>query len=168
VPPGAFPAAPLFFGASMDFLMSNLDVIIWSVLAGIFLVMEMVTVATVSIWFVAGCVVAVAAALIGAPVWLEIILALGVSGGCFLGFRKMLVGKSPKALEEKVTDGIEGKIAVVTTKIEPGMRGQIKIDGIEWTAASLNEDETLPENTRVVICRQEGVCCYVEKYDIGA
>ena len=150
----------------MEFFLSNLDVIVWSVLAVFFLVIEMATAATVSIWFVGGCVAALAVGLIGGPVWLEVILALGVSAGLFAGCRKMLVGKNPKAIEEKVTDGLEGKIAIVTTAIEPGMKGQIKIDGVEWTAMALDDSVAIPERTRVVICRQEGCCCFVERYEI--
>ena len=75
----------------MDFIMANLAAIVWGVLAILFFVIEAVTVSTVSIWFVGGAVVAMLVAMIGGPIWLQLVLAIGVSGGLLVGCRKMLM-----------------------------------------------------------------------------
>ena len=155
----------------MDFIMANLAAIVWGVLAILFFVIEAVTVSTVSIWFVGGAVVAMLVAMIGGPIWLQLVLAIGVSGGLLVGCRKMLINTKKKSAgelpRENIKDGLEGKIGVVTTKIEPGLKGQILLDGIQWTARGLNEEESFAEKAKVIVCRVDGTCCIVDKYEIS-
>lgn len=151
----------------MEFLSANLDIIIWAVLGITLFIIELATVNTVSIWFVGGCVAALIAAFLGGPVWLQIILAIGVSGALLGGCRKMLVGKlSSKALKDNIIDEVEGKDAIVTSEISPGKPGQILLNGIQWSAKSINDDDTLPVDTRVITCRREGLIVYVDRYII--
>lgn len=152
----------------MEFFSAHLDVILWSVIGIVLFIIEAVTVNTVSIWFVGGCIAAVVVALLGGPVWLQIALAIGVSGGLLAGCRKMLIGKlATKELKDSVIDEVEGKEAIVTSEISPGKAGQIHLNGIQWSAKSINDDDTFPVNTRVITCRREGLVVYVDKYDIS-
>lgn len=152
----------------MDWISANLPLIIWIVLTVIFGIIEAATAAVVSIWFVAGCVVAGIAALAGAPIWIQIVLAIGVSG-VFIGFvRKMLVNQDkngPKILSATEAESIEGKIGTVTTEITPTEPGQILVNGIQWTAQGMNSDDSFPVNSRVIVCKLDGLKCYVDKYE---
>ncbi|HHX36799.1 MAG TPA: NfeD family protein, partial [Clostridiaceae bacterium] len=56
--------------------------IIWLIIALAMLIVEVLTTALVTIWFVAGGVVALIATLFGAPLWLQIILFLLISAIC--------------------------------------------------------------------------------------
>lgn len=150
----------------MEFITSNLPVIIWSAAAIFFFIIELATVATVSIWFVCGSVVALALALIGVPVFVQVIAAIGVSAGMLVGIRKMLAKtKKPKELTQSIADNLELKTGTVSSAIEPGETGQVMIDGIAWSARGVDEEERFPEKTRVIVRRHEGIFLYVEKYE---
>lgn len=150
----------------MEFITANLDIILWIVLAIAFFVIELVTVATVSIWFVCGSVVALALALLGLPVFLQIIAAIAVSGGMLIGLRKMLnKSHANKALSQSITENLELKTGTVSSAIEPGEIGQVMINGIAWSARGVDEEERFAEKTRVVVRRHEGIILYVEKYE---
>ena len=150
----------------LEFITSNLPVIVWSVAAIFFFVIELATVATVSIWFVCGCVVAIPLAILGVPVFIQVIAAVGVSAGMLVGLRKMLAqNKKPKALTQNITDNLELKTGTVSSAIEPGETGQVMIDGIAWSARGVDEEERFPEKTRIVVRRHEGIIVYVEKYE---
>lgn len=152
----------------MEAIMPWLPSIVWGVLLIIFVIAEAMTAAIVSIWFVAGSLVALVVALLGGPVWVQIILALGVSLGLLAGCRKMIPnGKNAQKLEAEMSpESIIGKTGYVSEDIVPGKTGLVKIDGIQWTARTINHDEHLPENTRIVVCHQEGIICIVEKTEL--
>ncbi len=153
----------------MEFIMANLPAIIWFGVAIIFLVIELVTVATVSIWAVAGCIVACLIACVGAPVWLQLIVAVVVTGGLFgATYKKIRADKNDpkKLLQENISEGVEGKVGTVTSIIEPGERGQVLVDGIQWSAKCINEDERIEEKAHVIICRLDGTCCIVDRYEL--
>ncbi|MBQ1265772.1 MAG: NfeD family protein [Proteobacteria bacterium] len=150
-----------------EFISAHLDVIIWSVSAVILFIIELATVSTVSIWFVGGCVVAIALALIGVPVIIQAIAAIAVSAGLLFGVRKMLVKSkgSQKAIAQSITDNLELKTGTVSSAIEPGEIGQVMIDGIAWSARGVDDQEQFPEKTRIIVRRHEGIFVYVEKYE---
>lgn len=149
----------------MGWLSANIDVIMWGVAAVVLFVVEVATINTISICFVGGAIVSLLLALIGLPFWLQFIAFVVVSVTLILTARKFLVNKTAgnKAIEDKTR--IEGKLAIVSQPIKPGIKGQVKLDGVCWTATTFNEDETLKVGERVVICKQEGNKCFVEKYD---
>ena len=153
----------------MSWITANLDIIVWVFCAVVFGIVEACTAAVVSIWFVGGCIVAAIAASIGAPIWLQIMLAIAASAGLLVGFRKMLIAQgnaAPKILASTDTENVEGKVGVVSTEIVAGKPGQVCVNGIEWTARGVNDGDSFAVDTRVVVCRLDGCCCYVEKYEI--
>ena len=70
-------------------------------------------------------------------------------------FRKYLLGKTPRTLSN--TEAMIGKPAAVTEEIK-GMlvKGQVKIDGMVWSAIS-EEEEPITPGTTVYILRVDGV-----------
>ena len=56
-----------------------MEIILWLVLAGLFVAVEFGTVALISIWFVVGCLAAMVASLLGAALWLQILVFALVS-----------------------------------------------------------------------------------------
>ena len=58
-------------------------VILWIVAAVIFLIVEAITAAMSSIWFVAGALGALVCAVLGGAVWLQVLIFLALSGLCF-------------------------------------------------------------------------------------
>lgn len=152
----------------MEWILPWLPTIVWGVLCVLFAVIEALTAGIVSIWFVGGSIVALVVALLGGPVWLQIILALGVSFGLLAGCRKMFpTSKEGKKLEAEMSaESILGKTGCVSDEILPGKTGLVRINGVQWMARTINNNEHLAEDTPVVVCRKEGNICIVEKIDL--
>lgn len=143
--------------------------IIWLVLTIVFLVAEIATVNLVTIWFVIGSLAAIAAALLGASVWLQIIIMLGVSGvllGGFLIIRPKL-GLSERKNVPTNADRFIGQTALVIQDIDPvAGSGQIKALGQVWSAISADETR-IASGAMTVITQIRGVKAVVRPQHNG-
>ena len=140
----------------------NWAAIIWLILMVIFLVVEAAcAVHMVSIWFAAGALVAAIAAMLNASLWLQGTLFLVVS--CvILALMWPFVKKflNPR-LQKTNIDSIIGAEGLVTMDIDNlTAHGQVKLNGMEWTARSSSGDP-IPTGTRIRVDRIEGVKVFV-------
>ena len=147
----------------------NLAGIIWCGLLLAFLVVEAVcAIHLVSIWFAAGAFVAMIAAFLGAPVWLQLLLFLVVS--CALvamlwPFIKKFL--NPK-LEKTNVDAVIGSEGYVTDDIDNlAATGHVKLGAMEWTARSTS-GQPITKGTLVKVDRIEGVKAFVSPAEIPA
>jgi len=126
--------------------------ILWLVLLIIFAASEAVTVGLTSIWFAAGALVALLAALLGGPMWVQITLFLAVSLLCLAVVRPLakrhLNNKVERTNATEDIDNIHGKGAVV-------------IRGMAWSARS-QDGGPIAAGTLVRVLRIEGVKVFVE------
>lgn len=139
----------------------NWAAIVWLVLLVSFLMTEAATVAVVSLWFAAGALVALIASLLQGPIWLQIILFLGVSG-ILLALLRPLVRKfiSPRLVATNV-DSVIGNTGLVTIPIDNvAAKGQVKLGAMEWTARS-SDGSLIPAGTLIRVDRVEGVKVFV-------
>ena len=142
--------------------MESIQKIVWLVLLLLFAASEAVTVGLTSIWFAAGALVALIAALLGGPVWVQIALFLAVSLLCLIAVRPL----AKKHLNDKVVptnaDRVIGAQAQVTEDIDNiHGKGAVIIRGMTWSARS--EDGTsIPAGTLVTVLHIEGVKVFVE------
>jgi len=146
----------------------NWAAIIWLVLTVAFLAVEAVTVTVVSLWFAAGALSAMVAALVGGTVWLPAGIFIVVSA-LALTARRPLVRKflTPKLTATNV-DSVIGATCIVTTGIDNiAASGQVKLGGMEWTARSTSGDP-IPQGTRVTVDRVEGVKVFVSPAQVPA
>ena len=135
--------------------------ILWFVLAVVFLLVEGGTVMLVSVWFAAGSLVAMVAALLSAPFWLQLILFLGVSAG-LLALLRPLVQKyiKPKITATNV-DSLIGSQGYVTATVDNlAATGQVKLGAMPWTARS-TDGAPIEIGTLVRVDRIEGVKAFV-------
>ena len=135
--------------------------ILWFVLAVVFLMIEGGTVMLVSVWFAAGSLVAMLAALLSAPFWLQLILFLGVSAGLLALLRPMV----RKYLKPKITatnvDAVVGSQGYVTETVDNlAATGQVKLGAMPWTARS-TDGSPIEAGTLVRVDRVEGVKAFV-------
>ena len=135
--------------------------ILWFVLAVVFLMIEGGTVMLVSVWFAAGSLVAMLAALLSAPFWLQLILFLGVSAGLLALLRPMV----RKYLKPKITatnvDAVVGSQGYVTETVDNlAATGQVKLGSMPWTARS-TDGSPIEAGTLVRVDRVEGVKAFV-------
>ena len=154
-----------FFGPVPMAMMLGIDAwIFWLVLAVAFLIMEVATVNLVSIWFVAGSLAGVVADLLGAGIWVQILVMLVVSGlllGVFLYLRPHL-GISGRKATATNADRIIGQTALVTQDIDPvAGTGQVKALGQVWSAIS-SDASRIPAGTLTLIVAIRGVRAVVQ------
>ena len=142
-----------------------IQALFWLALMAFFLFVEGNTVALVSMWFAAGSLVSVVAALLGAPIWLQVLLFFAVSAAMLASLRPLLKKfVKPKIVPTNV-DAIVGTTGYVTADIDNlSARGQVKLGSMEWSARSSN-DLPLAAGTLVRVDRIEGVKAFVSKVE---
>ena len=137
--------------------------LIWLGLLVLFTIGEAVSVGLTSIWFAAGALVALVVALLGGPLWLQIVLYIVVSALCLLAIRPLAQKHLNSKVEPTNADRVIGSEAKVTETIDNLQgTGSVNIGGIVWTARSENDDP-IPAGTLVRVLRIEGVKVYVEE-----
>lgn len=137
-------------------------VLFWIVALVIFLVVEAVSAGLVSIWFAAGALAALICAALKGPLWLQAIWFVVVSCVTLILTRplvkKYVNGKSVATNADRNI----GRSAVVTEKIDNlAGAGTVKLDGVLWSARSVN-DAPIEEGATVVVREIQGVKLLVE------
>ena len=146
----------------------SLQKIIWLVLLLLFAGAEALTVGLTSVWFAAGALFALIAALLGGTLWVQIALFLVVSTLCLLAVRPLARRHLNNRVEATNADRVIGEQAQVTEDID-NIRGKgaVVIRGVAWTARS-EDGSPLSAGTLVKVLRIEGVKVFVERLPAGA
>lgn len=139
---------------------------VWLGLVILFLIAEGATVSLVSLWFAAGAVVAMFAALLGAGAWLQTGLFLVVSGALLLMLRPIVRRYLVPKITATNVDSLVGATGLVTVAIDNvTASGQVKLGAMEWTARSTT-GENIPQGTLIRVDRIEGVKVYVTPVNV--
>ena len=130
---------------------------LWLIIMVLFLAVEAATVGLVCIWFAAGALIALLAAMFGTQLWLQIVLFLVVSAAT-LYFTRPLVKKFVNSrVEPTNADMVIGKECRVTETVDNiAGTGAVYVDGKTWTARSAS-DEVIPEGALVTAKSIDGV-----------
>ncbi len=136
--------------------------IVWLVLLLLFVAGEAVSVGLTAIWFAAGALAALIAAMLGGGLILQIVLFLVVSILCLLAVRPLAARFVNSKTQPTNADRVIGAEALVTETIDnvKGI-GSVIIGGIAWTARSCG-DVVIPKGSMVRVMRIEGVKVYVQ------
>ena len=135
--------------------------IVWLVALLVFLFVEAQSVTMVSLWFAAGALAALIAALCGAELWLQIVLFFVVSIALLAALRPLARKFFTPKITKTNVDSIIGAQGLVTAPIDNIVaQGQVKLNGMEWTARSTS-GEIIPIGTQVVVDKIEGVKVFV-------
>jgi len=139
-----------------------MDTYIWLALMVIFIIVEAVcAIHLVSIWFAAGSLVAAVVSLLHGPVWLQTLLFVVVSGGLLALLWPFTKKYLKPTLSKTNVDSIIGSEGYVTADIDNlTASGQVKLNGMEWTARSAN-GKPIPAGTLVKVDHIEGVKAFV-------
>ena len=132
-------------------------IIMWAVAFVLLLIVEGATAQLVTIWFAAGALVALIAAALKAPLWLQIALFVVVSAITLVATRPIVRKITNRKAENLNAERIVGRQAIVTERIDNlEGTGAVKVDGLIWTARSA-DDSVLEQGSRVTIEKIEGV-----------
>ena len=142
--------------------------IVWLVLMVVFLAVEAATVTMVSLWFAAGSLAALAASLLHAPVWLQVVLFLAVSALLLAALRPMARKHFTPKLSKTNVDAVVGSRGYVTADIDNvSATGTVKLGAMEWTARS-TAGCAIPKGTLVQVDKIEGVKAFVTPVEVPA
>lgn len=142
--------------------------IVWLILAAAFLVLEASTVNLVSIWFVVGCLGALAVDLLGGGIWLQVLVMLILSGILLFVFLRLRphLGLSGREVVPTNADRFIGQTGLVIEDIDPvAGRGQVRSLGQIWSAVSIDASR-IPAGTLTVIVEIRGVHAVVRREEI--
>ena len=146
----------------------NWAAIIWLGLTVVFLIAEASTVTVISLWFAAGSLVAMAMALLGGAIWLQVLSFLVVSAIALTALRPLVRKYLTPKLTATNIDSVIGSICIVTAAIDNvGATGQVKLNGMEWTARSTS-GEPIAAGCKVRVDKIEGVKVFVSPPEISA
>ena len=136
---------------------------IWLVVFVACIVAEIISMGLTTIWFAGGALIAAVAAVIGTPLWIQILLFAVVSL-VLLYFTRPIAVKYFKDRVKTNAESLVGKQAIVISEIDnlQGI-GQVTVGGQEWSARTTGEGITLPVGSVVTVRSISGVKLMVEE-----
>ncbi len=149
--------------------MEGLDMVVWAVVGALALVGEILTVSFFLLFFALGAAVALAIAFFGGGVALQVAGFVVASVLSMIALRPALLHRISFRESEKYEPrgGIVGKSGVVTSVIEPGGSGTVRIGSGEfWTARSVYPGQRIEPGVRVRVLDTDGLAALVEAVEI--
>ena len=140
-------------------------VYIWIALILVTAILEAATMQLTCIWFTFGALAAWIISLCGGPLWLQLLVFTAASI-LLLAFTRPIAIKYLKPKTEKMNaDAVPGKIGVVVSPVRPvdGV-GQVKVDGLIWSAKPADGIRDYEIGERVEVVRIEGVKLVIRPY----
>lgn len=121
-------------------------------------VVEAAVPALVSIWFVPGGLLALAASLMGGELWLQLLLFFGGSVAALIATRPLARRLQRHGHSSTNADRVLGSVAVVTEGIDNlSGAGRVSVMGNSWAACSELTEGSIAPGERVLVTRIEGV-----------
>ncbi len=137
--------------------------IIWLIAAAVLIIMEIISLGLTTIWFAGGALVAALMAYLGLHWIIQVLIFAVVSLLLLLFTRPLAVKHLMKEPEKTNVEGLIGKTGYVTKTINNlKAEGEVKLNGMEWTARS-KDDEVIEENEEVIVEEISGVKLVVSK-----
>lgn len=138
--------------------------LIWLIAMIVLLIVEAVVPGLVSIWFALGALAALIAAILHAPMWLQLVWFFVVSIAALVLTRPLAKKYVNSRVKPTNADMILGKECVVTEEID-NIRGTgaVTVGGKVWTARMENDGETAAVGEVLKTLRIEGVKLIVSK-----
>ena len=136
----------------------DMVLIFWMVILILCIVIEVLTLGLTTIWFAAGALVAIFAALLYAPIFVQVILFLLVSLTLLFFTRPIAVKYFNRDRVKTNVESMVGRQAIVTGEIDNVQAtGQVTVSGQEWSARSWDDKVRIPTGAVVVVVAISGV-----------
>lgn len=135
----------------------------WLIAMVVLLVIEALVPGLVSIWFAVGALASLISAMVGAPMWLQIVWFFVVSIAMLALTRPLAKKYVNSRIQPTNADVALGKDCIVLEDID-NIRGTgaVSLDGKVWTARMLRDDALAAQGNIVRAVRIEGVKLIVE------
>ena len=133
-------------------------VYVWLITLVVLIVIEIFTLGLTTIWFAGGALIALFLAMAGVSVYVQLGIFLVVSLILMIGTRPWAMKFFNREREKTNMDGIIGKQAIVLAEIDNlKEKGQVSLNGMEWSARALVEESVIPAGAVVKVKAVEGV-----------
>jgi membrane protein implicated in regulation of membrane protease activity len=140
-------------------------IILWLVIGGVALAIDVLTSAFIFVWFTVGAISSVIAAMLGYGFNVQLISFILVSTA-FMVVGYPLVKRTIKSTVVKTPTTEQGYVGRILTVDEDVMdKATIKIDGIYWTVK--NEGELIKKGDKVKVTGIEGNKIVIKKLDLN-
>lgn len=138
--------------------------IVWLVILVALVVIELLTMGLTTVWFAGGALIAALSSLLHAPLMLQVILFLAVSGLLLYFTRPLAVKYFNKDRVRTNAESLVGRQAIVISEIDnlQGI-GQVNVGGMEWSARTKTDGAVLPVGAVVIVLAIDGVKLIVEE-----
>lgn len=148
----------------IEFILQYSPAIMWMALVIIFLVIELITVGLTTIWLAGGALVAFILAAVGAGFGLQLAAFFVVSFVLIYFTRPFAVKYLNPRRTRTNSEGLIGEIVKVTKRIDNrAAEGTALVNGLEWSARAVSDDQIIEKDTLVKVVRIEGVKLIVEQ-----
>lgn len=146
------------------FSMIGSMVFVWLLLTIAFIIGELVTVGLTSIWFAAGSLVALLAAICDANVFIQILLFLAVSIGLLIGTRPWAQRFINSRTQRTNADRAIGQVIRITERVSNmDQTGKAVVTGQEWTVRTRYDNDAIEAGEFARVLEISGVKLIVEK-----
>lgn len=136
----------------------------WLILLIIFIVLELISLGLTTIWFAGGALTAYIANVAGLNEVVQIVLFFAVSLVLLFFTRPFAQKYINKGTTKTNVEAVTGKTAKVVEEIDNiSSTGKAVIDGEEWMARSINDNEIFHVGELVTVSEVKGVKIIVKK-----
>lgn len=143
------------------------EIAFWLILLIVCIGIEVATMGLTTIWFAGGALVAIFAAVVGAPIWLQAVLFIVVSLLLLFFTRPIAVKYFNKDRVKTNVESMVGRQAIVVSEIDnlQGI-GQVTVGGQEWSARSADEKVKIAVGAVVIVVAINGVKLIVREQQL--
>ncbi|MBO4705338.1 MAG: NfeD family protein [Spirochaetaceae bacterium] len=145
----------------LDYILAHLPWF-WLAMAIFMSIMELILPGLTTIWFALGSLVMIPLSLLPIPFVIQIVIFLVISVVLLIFTRPFAVKKLKANREKTNVDALIGKKALVVKDISEFEKGEVKIDGIVWTARS-DDAVSIKAGEECFLIRVEGATAVVGK-----
>ena len=138
----------------------------WVVLVIIFALIEVFTLGLTTVWFAIAALVMVFLSFLKISLPVQLLIFLLISALLLIFTRPIAIRKFKMGREKTNVDSLIGKHALVIKTIGEFDPGEVKVNGLIWTARSVN-NENIQEGTKCEILRVEGVQLIVKPLEVS-
>lgn len=141
-----------------------METIFWLILFVTLLIIEILTMGLTTIWFAGGAIIAYVLAFVGFDLPVQIIVFLLTSIVLLILTRPIAMKFFNQQRQRTNAESLIGQKAVVRESIDT-LRGvgRVEVNGMEWSAKTEEQEDTIEEGTIVVIEGIQGVKLIVRK-----
>ena len=134
----------------------------WLAVMVIAIIVEVIVPSLVSIWFVPSALIAMVLSFFFDNIVVQVIVFL-IASIIFIFLSRKFIGKAKKSARTNI-DSLIGERCIVTEKIDNiHSTGKVKLNGMDWTARSVDSNAFYEVDDIVYVDRVEGVKLIVKK-----